>query len=277
MIRLMKFKYFITIVMMMNACCVLADDGVISETEQPVETTDIKNVQWPTLENLKDEQAKDIYDRPYSLWESHPDNERIKRNTGTLFVAGAATMGILYLMPESFTNWDNDDDKNPFSKWWDNVSRAPVWDKDDLFLNYVTHPYCGAVYYMGARSAGAGATYSFFYSAALSTLFWEYGIESFAERPSIQDLIVTPVFGSLLGEGFYRAKRNIRENDYEVWGSKSFGKTLVFLMDPITEVTDWIYQDTKPEEKNISFTSQPFVSAHNGFGMGYGAHLKITF
>ncbi|WP_422121346.1 DUF3943 domain-containing protein [Photobacterium damselae] len=28
----------------------------------------------------------------------------------------------------------------------------------------------------------------------MSTVYWEYGVEAFAEVPSIQDLVVTPCF-----------------------------------------------------------------------------------
>ena len=234
-----------------------------------------EEIAWPTIHNLKDPEADNVYDRPYSLTENKIDKNLLYKNTAGLVGVGVATMGILYLMPSSFTNWDDDDHRSPFSKWWDNVSRAPVWDKDDIFLNYVTHPYAGAIYYMGARSAGANAGYSFLYSFALSTFFWEYGIESFAERPSIQDLIVTPVFGSLLGEGFYRAKRSLIDNNRELWGSRALGQTAIFLMDPMTEVSEYFFSDTPKEKQRISFSSQPFISKHNSFG--YGLHMQIRF
>lgn len=214
-----------------------------------------------------------VYDRPYSLDENIVDSTMLKRNTGLLFGAGFATMGFLYMMPSSFTNWE-DDGKSPFSKWWDNVSREPVWDSDDLFLNYVTHPYAGAIYYMGARSAGVNAFGSFLYSFALSTFFWEYGIEAFAERPSIQDLIVTPVAGALLGEWFYIKKREIIAHNYEVLGSRTLGKTTVFLMDPMTEVSNYFWSDSS-EKQNFSFTSQPFIS-HSG-KLGYGISFSYNF
>lgn len=214
-----------------------------------------------------------VYDRPYETAENNIDSTLLKRNTGLLFGAGFATMGFLYMMPSSFTNWE-DDGESPFSKWWDNVSHAPVWDSDDLFLNYVTHPYAGAIYYMGARSAGVNVFGSFLYSFALSTFFWEYGIESFAERPSIQDLIVTPVAGAFLGEWFYLKKREIMENDYQLWGSKTLGKTAIFLMDPMTEVTHLIWPNTT-EEQNFSFSSQPYLSS--GGGLGYGISFQYHF
>ena len=232
------------------------------------------DIQWPNMANLKRYDAENIYERPYSLTENKVDTTKLYRNTGALVGVGVGTMAFLYTMPSSFTNWDSDDHKSPGSKWWDNVSREPVWDKDDFFLNYVTHPYAGAIYYMGARSAGANAGYSFLYSFVLSTFFWEYGIEAFAERPSIQDLIVTPVAGSLLGEGFFLAKRHIRDNDNQLWGSTCLGKTAVFLMDPITEVTDWLF-DTSPKKQTVLFSSHPLISQHGG--VGYGLQMQIRF
>ncbi len=214
-----------------------------------------------------------IYDRPYSLDENIVDSTMLKRNTGLLFGAGFATMGFLYMMPSSFTNWE-DDGKSPFSKWWDNVSREPVWDSDDLFLNYVTHPYAGAIYYMGARSAGVNAFGSFLYSFALSTFFWEYGIEAFAERPSIQDLIVTPVAGAFLGEWFYIKKREIIANNYEILGSQALGKTAVFLMDPMTEVSNYFWPNSSSKQ-NFSLASQPFIS--NTGKLGYGISFSYNF
>ena len=231
---------------------------------------------WPTSENLSKNISEkkiqpSVYKRAYSLDENIIDKTILKRNTFALVGTSVAAMGLLYLMPSSFTNWE-DDGEGPAEKWWNNVSREPVWDKDDFFLNYVTHPYSGAIYYMGARSAGANATYSFLYSFALSTFFWEYGIESFAERPSIQDLIVTPVAGALLGEGFYLAKRHILENNSELWGSKALGKIALFAMDPMTEITTALFDDSSDM---VSFSSQPFVSSQNKFG--YGLKMTINF
>jgi len=233
-----------------------------------------EEIKWPTEENLKSVDAENIYDRPYSLWESRTDKTKIIRNTGVMFGASFGAMGILYMLPSSFTNWDDDARKRPWKKWGKNVSREPVWDKDDFFLNYVTHPYFGAVYYMGARSAGAGAGYAFLYSFMLSTFFWEYGVEALAERPSIQDLIVTPGCGAILGEGFYLAKRHIKDNDDELLGSRILGKTTMFLMDPITEITDWIFEDKPETKQSMSFSSQPMISTHS---IGYGLSMKFNF
>lgn len=215
-----------------------------------------------------------IYDRPYSLDENIIDKKMLGRNTAALFGTGIATMGFLYAMPSSFTNWE-DDGKSPGKKWWDNVSREPVWDSDDIFLNYVTHPYAGAIYYMGARSAGANAAYSFLYSFTLSTFFWEYGLEAFAERPSIQDLIVTPTAGAILGEWFYKSKRQIIENNYELCESQFLGKTALMLMDPMTEISNYLWNDNKPMNNSFSLSSQPIITRHGH--LGYGLNLQFSF
>jgi hypothetical protein len=82
-------------------------------------------------------------------------------------------------------------------KWWDNV-RHPQWDPDTWYVNYLGHPYFGAISYIRARERRFGAFGGFWYAALLSTLY-EYGIEAMFERPSYQDLIVTPVGGLLIG------------------------------------------------------------------------------
>jgi hypothetical protein len=112
-----------------------------------------------------------------------------------LFVGYQVAFGsILYLLPESATGAD----KSTVFDTWDFNVRHPTWDPDPWFVNYVSHPYWGAAYYVRARERGFGEIGSFLYSVLLSTLF-EYSIESFFEPPSYQDLIVTPVAGALIG------------------------------------------------------------------------------
>lgn len=171
----------------------------------------------------------DSYESEY-IYEKDKKTYLLTSFGGTLgfMVIGA---GVLYLMPQSVTNWNREDINNLGSNWLEHVKK-PVFDKDDWVLNYVMHPYFGAIYYMQAREAGYEYWQSFLYSAAMSTFFWEFGIEAFAEYPSIQDLIVTPVIGSLVGELFYQASYSIKKNDAKVWDSKILGYTLLTLMDP---------------------------------------------
>lgn len=209
-----------------------------------------------------------VYNRPYNAFDNHIEYKFIKSSLITMAGASVIGAGILYLLPESFTNWDKDDTSNIFKKWKDNVSEGPVRDSDDFFLNYVTHPYWGAVYYMSARSAGANIFYSFLYSTMLSTFFWEYGIEAFAEVPSKQDLIITPVIGSIFGELFYITKRHIVDNNYSLFSSQRLGKFTIFLIDPITEISKIFLKDEKKYKKNqdVALFSYPFINEHGNFG-----------
>ena len=118
------------------------------------------------------------------------DYRRLSYDTAMYVGATVIAFGVLYAMPESVTNWDKEAMKeNGITyKWKQNVKAGPVWDDDDWVLNWITHPYSGGVYYMTARSSGFNMFESFLYSAFMSTFFWEYGIEAFAEIPSKQDL-----------------------------------------------------------------------------------------
>ena len=105
--------------------------------------------------------------------------------------------GIWFLTPESVSQWTAEQRKTSLQKWWENV-RHPQWDPDTWYVNYLGHPYFGAIGYIRARERRFGAFGGFWYAALLSGLY-EFGIEAMFERPSYQDLIVTPVGGLLLG------------------------------------------------------------------------------
>ncbi|GMO56279.1 MAG: hypothetical protein Ta2D_00910 [Rickettsiales bacterium] len=196
----------------------------------------------------------DVYSQPYTFLDNNIDWELIKYDSYTVLGSSLVAMGVLYAMPESVTHWKKGEITFDgfFSKYWRNVRKGPVVDDDDLFLNYVTHPYSGALYYMAGRSAGASAPMSFLTSVIMSTFFWEYGVEAFAEVPSVQDLIITPVTGAVFGEIFYVSKRYIVNNNGKLLGSKILGKTTLIFMDPITEVANLFYEKKRnPDE--ISF------------------------
>jgi hypothetical protein len=117
----------------------------------------------------------------------------------TAFFVGyeAVAAGVLYLLPESVSKWTAEQRKTSMERWWENVQH-PQWDGDHWYVNYLGHPYFGAIAYIRARERRFGAFGGFWYAALLSTLY-EFGIEALFERPSYQDLIVTPVGGLLIG------------------------------------------------------------------------------
>lgn len=167
--------------------------------------------------------------------------EKIKDRTRNFIGAGIVSMGILYALPESVTNWDRDEfAKELTSEWGENVSSPPVVDKDPWVINYVLHPLAGMAYHVVARHAGFSGLESFGYSVLMSTFFWEYGIEALVEKPSLQDLIITPLIGSLLGELFYQLELKIKEDKGKFLNSKLAGTIITGIANHPEHVLDFL-------------------------------------
>jgi len=152
----------------------------------------------------------------------------------TLYFAGYqfAAVAILYAMPESVTNWTEEDKQDySFSKYWNNV-KNPQMDSDDFYLNYIIHPYWGASYFVRARERGYSNGESFWYSVLLSTMF-EFGAEALAEEPSYQDLVITPVLGSLAGLWFMDVREGVRERTADRGYRSTGDKWIWVLTDPL--------------------------------------------
>lgn len=88
------------------------------------------------------------------------------------------------------------------SKW--------VLDNDQFSVNQFLHPYGGSVYYGLARSAGLSFWESWLYSSA-GSFVWEMAGET--TSPSINDMIATPIGGTLLGEPLFRMANLLLETD----------------------------------------------------------------
>jgi len=159
-----------------------------------------------------------------------PDWRGVRRDTYYFLGHQFAILALLYAAPESVSGWDSDAKNDySFSEWRDNVSN-PVWDEDRWWINYILHPYWGGAYYIRAQERGLDRVQSFWYSVLLSTLF-EYGAEALAEPVSIQDMVVTPVGGYLVGEYlFLPLRQRIRAKPGKLGWSD---KTLLALTDPL--------------------------------------------
>jgi hypothetical protein len=204
------------------------------------------------------------------------DYRRLGYNSVLYIGAAFVTFGALWLMPENVTHWDKQamKEKGIFYKWKENVKAGPVWDEDDFAMNYLAHPYCGGVYYMTARSSGFTIFESFSYSIVMSTFFWEYGIEAFAEIPSTQDLIFTPVIGSVVGEIFFITKKRIMRHDKKVLKSRFLGTTCLFIIDPFNTVLDGFnYKEKVKTQMNIA----PVGFDPNSNKMIWGVNFSARF
>lgn len=157
------------------------------------------------LEAEEPAEQPDAYDWR-SVPPSAPDWRGVRRDTGYFLGYQFVAIGVLYVAPESVSGWSEEQKEDyDFEKWRNNVSE-PVWDEDAWWLNYILHPYWGGAYYIRARERGLDRVQSFWFSALVSALY-EYGAEALAEPVSIQDLLVTPLGGFVVGEYLFAPLR----------------------------------------------------------------------
>ena len=74
-------------------------------------------------------------------------------------------------------------------------------------------------------NAPAGATPRHSYTQ------WEYLFEAVAEQPSIQDLLITPITGSILGEVIHGATLSMKQN-----GTSFIEKAVILVINPMSVV-----------------------------------------
>ncbi len=198
---------------------------------------------------------------PHLSLPTEPDWDGIKRDTKLFLLYQVAVVGVLYLMPQSVSQWDDEDKSgNIFRKWDDNVSNLRK-DKDDWAINFVGHPYFGAVYYVRARHRGFDRPSSFWYGAIMSTIY-EYGIEALFEPASVQDMIFTPVGGAIVGEylmiGREKIKRGVAARGY----ARTRDTVGLFFTDPLgalnEKVNRWLGND---DEQAVRLELYPLLSA----------------
>ena len=292
----MLFRIFISAIL---ACAALAlgatetpvpvmaveDVAVATIVETPVMTPpdsiDIAPIE--TMRPLRARPARiSIYELPYSRTAKSYNWPRLWVNTGILVGAYVGTLVVLECLPEDATSWNraNLQKDPPAKRWVSNVfRRGPEWDHDNVIFNYVLHPYAGAVYFMSARSCGFNFYQSLLYSALISTVGWEFGIEACMERPSIQDIFVTPLVGCVIGELFYKLKRNIVADGYRLFGSPVIGNIVAFLIDPVNEVVGYFgHSDTR--RLGIAGRKRPAVTSSLTPMIGHGTagfSLVCTF
>jgi len=166
-----------------------------------------------------------------------------------LLIGGAELVGItvLILSPKDVTGWSPDWTQDAWRNVKRSLSTPPVWDDDDWQLNYIGHPIAGSIYYNSLRSQNASIFHSFLFATAQSFI-WEYIIEATAEKPSIQDLIVTPIAGAVLGESAHRLTMNMRRN-----GFNFFEKVFVLIFNPLFVLNNGFGPRFNPVKQKLEF------------------------
>lgn len=136
---------------------------------------------------------------------------------------------------------------------WNNNPRKPHFDKDNFEYNIFKHSLAGSYYYLWYRSRGYSLERSFLMSF-MSSLAFEFTIETITERPSWQDIYQTPVFGTVLGLGLEKASRYFHSLD--TWLAHALGYILnPFTLIPTMKGTELIvspFIDKKEQGLNVS-------------------------
>jgi hypothetical protein len=145
-----------------------------------------------------------------------------------LFIGGAELLGatVLIVTPNEVTKWPHNWEQDAWRHMKRSLSRLPVWDDDNWKINFIGHPVAGSCYFNSLRSQNASIFHSFLFATAQSFI-WEYFIEATAEKPSTQDLVITPIVGSILGESIHMLTMSMRRN-----GFNFFEKIFVLIFNP---------------------------------------------
>jgi len=179
--------------------------------------------------------SSDIFPKFKFRNEDAPFGKKLVKGILINSAVNATMITVLLLSPKEFSMWSDDDRLKWYmikQKYRNAFTKAPVIDPDLWITNYIGHPYQGSLYFNTIRSQGSTFIESSVYNLAQSVL-WEYAWEAGLEQPSIQDLIVTPIVGTLLGELSHRATISMRKNGFS-W----YEKVLVCLINPYYAVNN---------------------------------------
>jgi Domain of unknown function (DUF3943) len=184
-----------------------------------------RNLKTPAI-NLPDTFLSKRSDAPLFRNENAGIWKKIGR--AELFIGGAELLGatVLIAAPNEVTKWSPDWEQNAWRHMKRSLSKLPVWDDDEWQINFIGHPVSGSFYYNSLRSQNASIFHSFLFATAESFI-WEYIIEATSENPSTQDLFITPIVGSILGESIHRLTMSMRRN-----GFNFFEKIFVLIFNP---------------------------------------------
>jgi hypothetical protein len=146
--------------------------------------------------------------------------------------AALMTIGTVWYWRSPSSQSDDWDLHFDWSSWRRKIDLQAVrFDANQFKTNGISHPISGHWYYHASRDNGLSLAESYLSSFVAST-FWEYFIE-FRESPSLNDLIMTPAGGTVLGESAFRLGR------YFSAGSPSLLNRIgAWLFTPIASLND---------------------------------------
>lgn len=166
--------------------------------------------------------SKENITKAYSSAYLHPMH-RFLYTSAVMFSSSLAGHFYLYLRTTdqdwgSKISWKHIEQS--FTMW-------PQREEDHWTFNYMVHPYMGSLTYLASRNRGGKILPSLGLSA-LNSAMYEYFVASSIQRPSINDMIITPLGGMLLGEGIFFVKGIMLKDRYLTFAEK----VLMLAIDP---------------------------------------------
>ena len=140
--------------------------------------------------------------------------------TGYTMAYHVAIYGLLFAVPQNVSQWTPAHKQNFGANYRNTFTKPVALDRDRWYVNYIGHPYQGAFYYNSMRAQGAEMWQASMFAFA-NTAIWEFFLEGAIEQPSVQDLLVTPIAGTLLGELFHFATMRMSRHGFK-WYEKAF-------------------------------------------------------
>jgi hypothetical protein len=153
------------------------------------------------------------------------------------------------------------------STWKENTYRGVYrweWDNDRFGINFIGHPYSGALSYNTARCTGYNYYQSFGFAVG-GSLMWEYFGEN--THPSYNDIMNTPISGAFLGEVLYRLSSNVLD-DRTRGTERAFREIAVGIIDPVRGFNRLIQGKTfRTTNKEVYEKNPVNISLYSGIHM----------
>lgn len=137
------------------------------------------------------------------------------------------------------------EDHGSFRNWY-TYPFSPHFDNDSFDYNIFQHSLTGAAYFLFYRARGYRQVDAFLWSF-ISSLAFEFTIETVTERPSWQDIYQTPVYGTIVGIGVEKISDSLY--DTHTW----WGKTLATIVNPFRLIS--------VKDKSVTFV--PYTDGRN--------------
>ena len=148
----------------------------------------------------------------------------VRTSTEILTFCGIGLANYYATREENEVDWvyeyTMDDFKQKIKDGW-------YWDPNNFNTNTVYHLYAGMIYYQTARSNYYNIPQSIAWSFG-GSLLWEY-IGEWREQVSANDMIFTPMLGSITGEAFIQTNKFIEKKMHP----GIMRNVITFILDPV--------------------------------------------